>query len=148
MRAFLISLIALAAVVGMADSWYLYQSAITDTALTCQIGGGLDGCNTVAQSPYSYLFGLPLALYGIGFYLAVFLGALLSLVAPRPLWHKGLVVLGAVGALASTIFVYIQVVLIEALCIYCLISAALTFIILALALALRPKKEIPLTLAV
>lgn len=131
-RTLLLVLVFALSFLGIADSWYLYQSAVTDTALSCDIGAGLDGCNIVAQSPYSYLFGLPLALYGVGFFALVFaLAAALMLLPTRPL-YKALLALSIVGVAASAIFLFIQFVLIKALCIYCIASAgiaALLFLI-------------------
>lgn len=131
-RSLLLALVLGLSFLGMADSWYLYQSAVTDTALTCDIGAGLDGCNVVAQSPYSQLFGVPLALYGVAFF-ALFFGiaAALFLIA-RPLLTRSLFGLSVFGALASVVFVYIQFFLIQALCVYCLLSAAITFALLGL----------------
>lgn len=142
-RPVLLALILALSFLGIADSWYLFQSAVTDTALTCDIGAGLDGCNIVAQSPYSQLLGIPLALYGVGFFALLFVvGAVLLMVQSR-LLEKGLLALGAFGALASVVFVYIQFFLIKALCIYCLLSAAITFALFYIAWRLYrgPKRQ-------
>lgn len=142
-RPVLLALILALSFLGIADSWYLFQSAVTDTALTCDIGAGLDGCNIVAQSPYSQLLGIPLALYGVGFFALLFVvGAILLMVQSR-LLEKGLLALAAFGALASVVFVYIQFFLIKALCIYCLLSAAITFVLFYIAWRLYrgPKRQ-------
>jgi len=132
-RSFLLVLVFALSFVGIADSWYLYQSAVTDTALSCDIGAGLDGCNIVAQSPYSYLFGVPLALYGVGFFALVFvLAAVLTLFPTRTL-YRTLLGLSVLGTGASFVFLYIQFVLIKALCIYCIASAAIVALLLLVA---------------
>lgn len=114
---------------GIADSWYLYQSAATDTALSCDIGAGLDGCNIVAQSPYSQLLGLPLALYGVGFFSVLFvLSAVLLVVRTRSL-YRVLYLLSLGGAAASVVFLFIQFAIIKALCIYCIASAGIVFLL-------------------
>lgn len=129
-RNFLLALVFALSFFGIADSWYLYQSAMTDTALSCDIGAGLDGCNIVAQSPYSYLFGVPLALYGVGFFALVFaLAASLTLFPTRPL-YRTLFWLSVFGTGASIVFLYIQFALIKALCIYCIASAAIVALLL------------------
>lgn len=132
-RSVLLALVLALSFLGIADSWYLFQSAVTDTALTCDIGAGLDGCNIVAQSPYSQLLGIPLALYGVGFFALLFASGAALLLTPSRLLEKGLLALAAFGAAASVVFVYIQFFLIKALCIYCLLSAAITFALLYIA---------------
>jgi len=117
---------------GIADAWYLTQSAYAGTPLTCDITG-LDGCNTVAQSAYSHLFGYPLALYGVFFFGFLFVLAALSFFMPRRAVYLGLYGFGIAGLAASIVFVGIQVFLIQAICIYCLGSAALSLLVFACA---------------
>ncbi len=143
-RSLLLSLALVLSLLGVADSWYLYESAVTDTALTCDIGAGLDGCNVVAQSPYSQFLGIPLALYGVGFFGLLFaVAAAQFFVSSRrlTLLYLGL---SAFGAAASLVFMYIQFFLIKALCIYCLLSAAITFALLGIAWRLRRPSKAPL----
>lgn len=142
-RAALFALLILA-LIGLADSWYLSASAVAGDPLVCDFGAGLDGCNLVAQSPYSRIMGVPLADFGIIFYAALgLLSALLLFVERRPLL-RALVILSVLGALMSVAFLYIQAVLIQALCVYCLISAAITFLAVPLAFrAARSAQEPP-----
>ncbi|MDQ1299494.1 MAG: hypothetical protein QG636_162 [Patescibacteria group bacterium] len=131
-RSLLIVLVLILSFLGIADSWYLYQSAITDTALSCDLGSGLDGCNIVAQSAYSHLFGVPLGLYGVGFFALTFvLVASLSIVSSRRL-YQALFAVSAFGVAVSAVFVFIQFALIKALCIYCIASAGITMLIFGL----------------
>ncbi len=115
---------------GIADAWYLTQSAYANSPLTCDISG-LDGCNKVAQSAYSHLFGLPLAFYGVFFFAFLFVLAAVSLFSARRVVYFCLNVLGIVGLVASFIFIGIQLGLIGAICIYCFASAFLSFGIFA-----------------
>ena len=142
-RNVLLALVLALSFLGIADSWYLFQSAVTDTALTCDIGAGLDGCNIVAQSPYSQLLGIPLALYGVGFFGLLFAVGATLFMMPSRLLGKGLLALSAFGAAASLVFVYIQFFLIKALCIYCLLSAAITFALLYIAWRLYKGPKVP-----
>lgn len=138
-RTLLLGGLIVLALFGIADSWYLYQSAVTDTALSCDIGAGLDGCNVVAQSAYSYLFGIPLALYGVGFFTVVFALAAALLVVSRRELYSALYALGIFGTFASLVFLFIQFALIKALCIYCIASALITFLMLYLAHVLKRR---------
>ena len=132
-RRTLIALLLVLSFLGLADSWYLFQSAITDTALSCNIGGGLDGCNAVAKSPYSHLFGVPLALYGVGFYAFLFVLAAALAFLPKRSLYRASYLAAIFGALASVAFLLVQFLLIKAVCIYCIASAVFAFLILAIA---------------
>jgi len=138
-RSVLIALVLVFSFLGLADSWYLFQSAVTDTALSCEIGAGLDGCNTVAESPYSYLLGVPLALYGVGFYALLFVLAAGLFFLPRRLLYDAVYALGIFGAVASLAFLFVQFALIKAFCIYCIASAVFAFLIFFAAHRLRKR---------
>lgn len=146
-RPTILALIIALSFFGIADSWYLYQSAATDTALVCDLGAGLSGCNVVAQSPYSYVLGFPLALYGVGFFGVIFALASLLVLYPRRDFYLGLFLLSTFGSLASIVFLGLQVFAIKALCIYCLASAAITFTLFILSRMLWrryvPTRTIP-----
>ncbi len=135
-RAGLLTILLVLAFLGIADAWYLTMSAFAGASLVCDIGTALDGCNIVAQSPYSRLFGLPLALYGAVFYMLTFaLVAVLFVRTHRPL-YQAVAVLGVVGFLASLAFLAIQLIFIKALCTYCIVSAVIAGLICILALVL------------
>jgi uncharacterized membrane protein len=134
-RPVLISFIIALSLLGLADAWYLAETALTKTALTCSIGG-LDGCNIVAQSPYSHVRGVPLGVYGAAFY-GLFLLLAIGISWRQWVWlDRLLLVFGGIGFLASLYFLYVQIVLIQALCIYCLASAGIAFALLGAALQL------------
>lgn len=140
-RALLIGLIALLSIVGIADSIYLAESAVTETPLVCDIEG-LNDCNVVAQSPYAKLFGIPLGVYGVGFYAVALIFVALIHYLPRPLWYRALSFVSILGALASLVFVYIQLALIQAVCVYCLVSALITFLLVPLSWLLLKRSTV------
>src|SRR5665213_1463326 len=93
--------------VGLADAAYLAQSELAGTPLLCNLGG-LEGCNVVAQSAYSHLFGIPLGVYGVIFYVIIFILSALLFVEPKRYVHNTLAILGVLGLVASIIFLGIQ----------------------------------------
>jgi uncharacterized membrane protein len=106
----------------------------------------LDGCNIVAKSEYSFFLGVPLALYGVLFYAVVFILAAALLVLPLRILFQGLLALGVIGSLASLVFLYIQFFLIKAICIYCVASAVITFMVFFVAFDMWKKhKKAPFT---
>ncbi len=135
-RTLLVGLLILLSFLGIADSWYLYQSAVTDTALSCDIGTGLDGCNIVAASPYSHLLGLPLALYGVGFFTGLFALGLGLLFLPSRRLYGAFYALSAFGSIASIVFLMIQFAVIKAFCAYCFASALIIFTLLVVSSSL------------
>lgn len=131
------ALVALA-VIGLIDASYLSMNALNSTPLVCDIQG-LDDCNAVAESPYSRLLGVPLAVYGLGFYGLALLLILYLFSRPSRAATYFLLLATGVGALASLYFLYLQVFVIEAICVYCLASALASFVLFGLAAAHRGR---------
>lgn len=129
----LIGLLIVLALFGIADSWYIAQNESNQAGLTCDIKG-LDGCNVVAQSQYSELFGIPLAVYGVGFYALLFVLVLYLALIPNRFGYEALIALSVSGALASVLFIFIQLAVIQAICIYCMASAIVSFLFCGLSI--------------
>lgn len=129
--------ILLLAFLGLADSAYLAQSEASGIPLICNIQN-LTGCNIVANSGYSHLFGVSLAEYGILFYGILFVLAALELVLFDQLLRRMLQVASLAGVIASLYFTGVQIFLIGALCVYCLASAVIVLLIFILATLVEP----------
>lgn len=116
------------AVVGIADAAYDSYAIYMGQALWCP--PPIDGCNTVASSPYARVLGVPLGYLGVVYYvgMTVIAGLLVSAPLSRGLRSIALAY-ATVGVLASMTFFYIQLNYIHAFCIYCMISAALTVLL-------------------
>ena len=123
--------IALLALAGVAVTAYLVDARYSGTRLACTTGG----CETVQQSRYAKLAGIPVAVLGLGAYVSVFLSAL----SPR----VEAAAIGAAIALAGLAFavdlVVVQVAVIDAICQWCLASDGILFL-LALACAERLRR--------
>src|SRR3989344_2356802 len=116
---------------GFFDSVFLVYKHFTASPLRCFI---FEGCDTVTTSPYSTIGPIPVALLGAGYYLAVFLLTIYYL-DRKNLAAFGLArVLVAFGFLASIWFVFLHIVIIKAICFYCVVSAAITTLLFILAL--------------
>jgi len=133
---------------GLADSAYLAQHELSGAPLLCNIQG-LSGCNTVASSQYSQIFGIPLAEFGVLFYAVLFVLAALELVLFDRLLRRVLQAMSLIGIIASLYFTYVQVFLIGAFCIYCLASAVTALFIFILASLIEPirSKNLPLQMS-
>ena len=116
------------ALIGIADAFYVARGSYTGQALWCPI---IEGCNIVAQSPYARIFGVPLSYFGLVFYLYLFgLAALLVFDPFARGLRLGARVYAALGVAYSIYGMYLQLGAIRAICIYCLISAVMTVLLL------------------
>ncbi len=102
--------------------------------LVCTVGG----CETVQTSKYAKLFGVPVAVFGVGGYLAL-LGV--SLLGLQPAWAARreptiwLALLSGAGVAYSAYLTYLEAFVIHAWCQWCVVSAILMLLIFAAALA-------------
>ncbi len=139
----LLGLVIVFSLAGIADSLYLAQHALTNTALSCGIEA-ISGCNTVAQSQYSQFFGIPLGVYGVIFYTLVFFGAIIARRSSTKRIIQALFGLGVIGMLFSLYSVWLQLFVINAICIYCMGSFVLALgIFVSTSLLLRTRHEPP-----
>lgn len=122
---------------GLADSIYLTQSELSGTPLLCNIQN-LSGCNVVAASQYSHLFGIPLAEFGILFYSLMFILAALEIVIFDQLLRRILQVVSIIGVASSLYFTLLQVFVINAFCIYCFASALISLLVFTCASFIEP----------
>jgi len=127
-------IIIVCAVLGIADASYLTYMSYRELPLPCTI---LEGCNEVAASPYSKIFGVPLSLFGVLFYALVAIVSGTYLVSKRELLRGLIMPLASVGFLLSVYFTYLQAFKIGAFCIYCIFSATMSAIIFMSAIYLR-----------
>ena len=126
---------------GLIDALYLSDMALTGSELACSIAG-LDGCNVVAQSVYSKFLGIPLALYGVIFYSLLLLAIVVSIYRISAATRRLVFLVALAGALFSTYFMYLQFFVINALCIYCMGSALVAYILAILTwLATRTQTQ-------
>jgi len=117
---------ALLVVVGLAVSSYLTYVELTHVKAVC---GPVGECNIVQSSPYARIVGIPVALLGTGFYMAVSL--LWILRQPREwrllaLSNIGLPALTLLGTLFSIYLTLLELLVIHAVCAWCLTSAIVT----------------------
>jgi uncharacterized membrane protein len=124
---------AILAILGIADATYLLIYKYSSNDRMC-LGNG--GCATVNYSPYSEIYGIPVALLGILAYLAIFVVLALESRWKLAEEHGRLAVfgMGLVGVLFSAYLTYIEAYVIHAYCPFCVTSAILITIIFILAI--------------
>lgn len=115
--------VALLALIGFVDSGYLAAKHYLGGPLPCTV---FSGCEKVTSSRYAVLAGLPLALWGAAYYLALLLLAVGYFDTGRAALLRAAAGIAFAGFAASVWFVYLQLFVIRAVCLYCMISAAAT----------------------
>ena len=131
--------IAFLSVLGIVDASYLTYHALAKLPLPCTI---LEGCNAVAASPYSKVFGVPLSAFGILFYLGVFLLAIIFLFKQNRVIGFSLRFFALIGFVLSVYFTYLQGFVIKAFCVYCIASAIISTIIFILSFLIKNEGEL------
>jgi uncharacterized membrane protein len=106
--------------IGFFDATYLTAEHYRGNIVQCSI---LEGCETVTQSEYATVADAPVALFGTIYYLALLVLGLLFMDTGKPRWLRTAALLTPIGFAASLWFLYLQIFVIQALCLYCLISA-------------------------
>jgi uncharacterized membrane protein len=112
------------AAVGIAS--YLLEAHYAGGSVVCSTGG----CETVAQSRYSEFFGVPVALIGLVGSVAV----LLSLLLRDVLGRAAGIALTLSGMIFAVYLVVVQVLVIGAVCEWCVANDALVAVLALLAL--------------
>jgi uncharacterized membrane protein len=120
----------LVALAGVGVAGYLTWAHFADSSVLCVAGGG---CETVQESEYAEIAGIPVAVLGLGAYAAI-----LALV----LWDSAGARLAAaalafVGLLFSLYLLALQLFVIDAVCIWCLANDVVIAPALAVLTALR-----------
>ncbi|MEO8579577.1 MAG: vitamin K epoxide reductase family protein [Gemmatimonadales bacterium] len=128
-------IVAALALAGIFISLYLtlYKLGMIGE-LSCSIGS----CETVNTSKWSRFLGLPVAAWGLLFYLDVFAVALVGTMPKlesEPVISLVLVAETAVGVLFSGWLTYLELGVIHAICIWCVTSAVIVTLIFGVSLA-------------
>ena len=136
-RTILYTAVAIVAVPGLADATYLTVQALTGETLSC---GGSPDCFRVLGSSYAKLGGIPVAMLGALAYFTVFTFATFAAFG-YPRAPKFLVFIAGAMFLMTLWLLYVQAFLLHAYCRYCLFSAAITFLIAGLLIAVPPSQR-------
>jgi uncharacterized membrane protein len=120
---------ALLAIAGIGVATYIAIAESGGGAPKCLAGG--HGCQTVADSRYSHLAGINVAVIGIAGYVLLLLAALL----PGDAGRFGGFLGGLVGFGFSLYLTYLELFVIDAICQWCVVSAVLMTLSLAVAAA-------------
>ena len=136
------SLTFLAGGIGLLDALYLSWSKLAHQQVIC---GTYKGCETVNSSPYAEISGIPIALLGVGAYIAILV--VLYLESRNSFWQVNgplaIFVISLAGTLFSAYLTYLEVAVIHAVCFYCVVSAIAMTVVFAVTILrlVNPQAE-------
>lgn len=121
------------AFLGILDSLYLTWVKLAGGEVYC---AGIGDCDIVNSSSYSEIAGIPIALIGVGAYVAILL--LLNLEVRGGFWQENAPImvfgLSMTGVLYSIYLTFVEVAILRAICPYCVISALILVILLGISI--------------
>lgn len=129
------------ALIGFADSAYLTYEHYAKILPPCSTSVFVD-CGKVLHSKYALVFGIPLALFGVGYYLMQVLLLRVTIVQKNSSLKKYLLILSTAGFLFSLYFVYLQLVILKAICLYCMVSALTSTLLFILSINFFEKDRV------
>jgi len=139
----LVIVVLAVALIGFVDAGYLtvehYQHVIPPCSLT-------GGCEKVLTSEFSTVLGIPVSLLGMIYYLIIAVGLFAFLESKNHEVLRVTLLLTVLGLLASAWFLFLQIFIVKAFCLYCLGSATTSTILLVFAAVIfeKYKKSIEL----
>ncbi len=115
--------IALLALAGLSAATYVFVAHSLGYRLFCPFA---TGCDTVQDSPYAVILGIPVSLLGMMGFAIYFVLAVTALRSNAREWRYGLLGLSLVEVGFTSYMAYLQVSVIRAVCSWCMFSAAVT----------------------
>jgi len=114
---------------GIADAIYLTIAHYTQaTILACPTTSFIN-CDKVTTSSYSEIFGIPVSILGLAFFLALFIIQLPIFWTSKYLWVKTpRIVFVSIGLISAFWFIYVELHKLHAICLYCTGIHTLTFL--------------------
>lgn len=117
---------------GIVLSIFLWYSQLNSSRV---IGCLTGGCEVVLSSPYGKIFGVPVAAYGVVYYVGIALLGFFRLMDDRTFIVRLTSWISAsTGIIASLYFFYLELYKIHAICSWCKVSTLFTIILLVLAI--------------
>ena len=119
-------------VIGMCLAGYLTYVHYNEDALVCTVGG----CETVQQSDYSTMFGVPIAIFGFLMFLTVTLLAVARMTDRGPLPSDMATMAAWTLLLTSLLYyaylTYVEIWELEAVCQWCVMSSIVALLMFAI----------------
>lgn len=115
------------AVIGLIIATWLTATHVRGTVPPCSI---VSGCRTVLGSKYAEIGRIPTASLGMAYYVTLVVLGVAYLQETKAKWVHLSLRLTVIGAALSAYLVYLQLFVINAICLYCMASALVCFLLL------------------
>jgi uncharacterized membrane protein len=122
---------------GLVDSAYVAISSLNYSIVPCHV---TRGCEEVLNSPYARIGGYSLAWLGVIYYALICLVGVFAASGYFQLLRYSLVPAG-MAFLFTLLLLYLQAFILHSFCEYCLMSAAMSILILIVHLIARPWEK-------
>ena len=136
----LVAVLFMLAILGFADSSFLTIEHFKNTIPPCTTAG----CETVLSSSYSVVAGVPVALFGALYYLLIAIGLFAHIEGKHEPSLRIVLLCTVIGFSMSLWFLFVQAFILNAYCMYCLGSAAISTILFISSVYLLKNYRIPL----
>lgn len=120
--------IALANVLGLAVSLFLWHVVYTSRSVGCLTGG----CEAVLFNRYAKIIGVPIAAWGVAYYGVNLLITGIRLLDDRPVLKLVNWAISTFGIFASSYYLYLELFKINAICSWCKVSTLATILLVVL----------------
>ncbi len=124
------------AVLALAGIFVAFYLLLYKLGMIGQLNCSVGSCETVNTSKWATFLGFPVAAWGVGFYLGMFVLALLSVqqrYADSRSMSQALLLFSGTGVLFSAWLTYLELFVIHAVCQWCVVSAVIVTAIFVLA---------------
>ena len=125
--------------IGFTDATYLTTQHFLGAPVACSI---LKGCEQVTTSQFAVIFGVPVALLGSVYYLTILVLSVAYLDSRKIYILNFIAKITPLGFLASLYFVYLQIFVIKAICLYCMGSAITSTLLFILSLIFLRRRYV------
>ncbi len=119
-------ILTLLTIAGLLDAAYLTYHHYVGNTLACV---AVNGCQFVTTSEYAVIYGIPLALIGLFYYISLLIGELIYFKTGINFFLYLCLTLCGTGTLVYLYLIHVQAGILHAFCFWCLISAGITFTI-------------------
>ena len=144
-------LILILSLLGLFDASYLTYEHYRQVIPPCTVNRFfpiVSDCGKVLRSAYSIMFGIPLSMIGVFQYSFLLIAVIVLIVYRKKIFAYWIIFQSIVGAAFSLYFMYIQLVILKSICVYCMLSAFISFMIFFLVCKIFYKERFFLRLTV
>ena len=142
MKKYLPYLVIILVVLGVVDAGYLTWEHYTGQIPNCHTTGWFIDCGKVLTSKYAVIFGIPLSLIGLIFYIVE--AFLVFLAVNKKGWAQMGLIISTFGGLGASLYFLYLMYLLQAICLYCLVSAIISFLLFILVNIIYSRERIRL----